>query len=73
MAPDAAVLFCAIADQASPEQALGEFGILLDYLQPDRLSRDPSPALLLADCLEVGHARGWNLRPAGASPATVRD
>ena len=55
-------LFCAIADQASPEQALAEFGILLDYLKPDLLALDPSPALLLADCLEVGHARGWNLQ-----------
>jgi hypothetical protein len=54
-------LFCAIADQASPEQALDEFRILLDSLQPDALARDASPALLLADCLKVGHARGWNL------------
>lgn len=55
-------LFCAIADQASPELALREYAVLLDHLAPDRLQAEPNPALLLADCLEVGHARGWNLQ-----------
>jgi formylglycine-generating enzyme required for sulfatase activity len=54
-------LFCAIADQASPERALDEYSVLLAHLHRDHLAHDPSPALLLADCLEVGHARGWNL------------
>jgi formylglycine-generating enzyme required for sulfatase activity len=34
---------------------------LLQHLDPERLGADPNPALLLADCLEVAHARGWNL------------
>lgn len=53
--------FCAIADQASPERALSDYSVLLEHLQREHLARDPSSALLLADCLEVGHARGWNL------------
>jgi formylglycine-generating enzyme required for sulfatase activity len=55
-------LFCAIADQASPERALSEYSVLLECLRDDQLGHDPTPALLLADCLEVGHARGWNLQ-----------
>lgn len=55
-------LFCAIADQASPERALDEYSVLLQHLQPEELASDSNPALLLADCLEVGHARGWSLR-----------
>ena len=55
-------LFCAIADQASPERALDDFSGLRRYLHRDQLGRNPSPTLLLADCLEVGHARGWNMQ-----------
>ncbi len=55
-------LFCALADQVSPEAALDEFSALLTRLERDALASDPNPALLFAACLEVGHARGWNLR-----------
>lgn len=54
-------LFCAIADQDSPESAVKGYETLLQHLEPKRLTDDPNPALLLADCLEVAHARGWNL------------
>ena len=54
-------LFCAIADQDSPENAVAGYDPLLQQLEPERLVADPNPALLLADCLEVAHARGWNL------------
>lgn len=54
-------LFCAVADQKSPERALEAVSVLLDDLDPNRLAADANPALLLADCLEVGHARRWNL------------
>lgn len=54
-------LFCAIADLDSPEAAIESYAPLLPHLEPARLGADPNPALLLADCLEVAHARGWNL------------
>jgi len=54
-------LFCAIAERESPEAAVEDFACLLDALQPERLNADPNPALLLADCLQVAHGRGWNL------------
>jgi hypothetical protein len=54
-------LFCAVADQSSPERALADYSGLLDRLRRDCLVRDPDPAMLLAECLEVGYARGWTL------------
>ena len=54
-------LFCAIADKDSPEAAIAGFESLRDHLEPARLQRDPNPALLFADCLEVAHGRRWNL------------
>jgi hypothetical protein len=54
-------LFCAIADQDSPEAAVQAYAPLLEALEPDRLEADANPALLLADCLEVAQACGWNL------------
>jgi formylglycine-generating enzyme required for sulfatase activity len=54
-------LFCAIADQDSPESAANAYAALLPELTVDRLSRNANPALLLADCIEIAHARGWNL------------
>ncbi len=54
-------LFCAIADQDSPESAVKSYETLLRHLEPERLTDDPNPALLLVDCLEVAHGRGWNL------------
>ncbi len=54
-------LFCTIADQDSPESAVAGYAPLLQQLEPEHLAVDANPALLLADCLEVAHARGWNL------------
>ncbi len=54
-------LFCTIADRDSPKAALDGLASLLPTLEPGRLEQDPNPALLLADCLEVAHGRGWNL------------
>jgi len=59
-------LFCAIADKDSPEAAINAFKPLLQNLEPERLQQNPNPALLLADCLEVAHGRGWNLEPFAA-------
>ncbi|MBL8528313.1 MAG: SUMF1/EgtB/PvdO family nonheme iron enzyme [Burkholderiales bacterium] len=55
-------LFCAIADQESPESAVEGYAPLLQHFEAERLVSDPNPALLLADCLEVAHGRGWNLQ-----------
>ncbi|MGH8583710.1 MAG: SUMF1/EgtB/PvdO family nonheme iron enzyme [Gammaproteobacteria bacterium] len=54
-------LFCAIADQESAESAAKAYATLLPSLQRERLQVNAHAALLLADCLEVAHARGWNL------------
>ncbi|HEX9754124.1 MAG TPA: SUMF1/EgtB/PvdO family nonheme iron enzyme, partial [Gemmatimonadales bacterium] len=54
-------LFCALADQGSPEAAVKGYEPLLARLEPERLEADAVPALLLADCLEIAHGRGWNL------------
>jgi formylglycine-generating enzyme required for sulfatase activity len=54
-------LFCAVADQDSEESAALAYASLLPRLESHRLVENPNPALLLADCLEVAHARGWNL------------
>lgn len=55
-------LFCAIADQQSPEEAVEGYAPLLQQIEPQCLLADSNPALLLADCLEVAHGRGWNLQ-----------
>jgi formylglycine-generating enzyme required for sulfatase activity len=54
-------LFCAIADQDSAESAATAYASLLPELAPERISANANPALLLADCIEIAHARGWNL------------
>jgi formylglycine-generating enzyme required for sulfatase activity len=54
-------LFCAIADQDSAESAATAYASLLPKLAPEQISANASPALLLADCLEIAHARAWNL------------
>jgi len=53
-------LFCTIADRDSPKAALDALASLLPWLAPQKLQQDPNPALLIADCLEVAHGRGWN-------------
>ena len=50
-------LFCTIADKDSRKAAFEALEPLLTHLQPEQLAKDPNPALLLADCLEVAH--GW--------------
>ena len=55
-------LFCAVADQESPESAIELYASLLPQLEPAPLEANANPALLLADCLEVAYARGWNLQ-----------
>jgi formylglycine-generating enzyme required for sulfatase activity len=55
-------LFCALADLDSAESAIEAYASLQAHLHPRRLSANPNPALLLAECLEVAHARGWNLQ-----------
>ena len=54
-------LFCTVADQDSAEAAVRLYSTLLPHFEPCVLEADPDPALLLADCLEVAYARGWNL------------
>ncbi len=54
-------LFCAIADQDSAESAANAYASLLPELAPEGISANANPALLLADCLEIAHARAWNL------------
>jgi formylglycine-generating enzyme required for sulfatase activity len=53
-------LFCAMA-QDRPEKAIQVYASLLPELEPAPLVANPNPALLLADCLEIAHARKWNL------------
>lgn len=55
-------LFCAVADEGSAERAVELYSQLLRYFEPAALVARPGAALLLADCLEVAHARGWNLQ-----------
>lgn len=55
-------LFCAVADQESPESAIELYASLLPQFEPALLEANANPALLLADCLEVAHARVWNLQ-----------
>jgi formylglycine-generating enzyme required for sulfatase activity len=59
--PTLRFLFCAIADKDSPEAAIDGFRSLAQHFEADRLEREPHPALLFCNCLEVAHGRGWNL------------
>ena len=52
-------LFCAIAERDKPERALTAWHSLISSLEPSALDANPAPALVLADCLEVAHAKGW--------------
>jgi len=54
-------LFCAIAERASPEKAIGAWRSLLPSFEPAALDANPAPALVLADGLEVAHAKGWRI------------
>lgn len=52
-------LFCAIAERDSAERAIAAWKSLLPSFEPAALDVDVAPALLLADCLEVAHAKTW--------------
>lgn len=54
-------LFCAIAERASPEKAIGAWRSLLPSFEPAALDSNFAPALVLADGLEVAHAKGWRI------------
>jgi len=52
-------LFCAVAERESAERAITAWRSLLPSFEPPALDANPAPALVLADCLEVAHAKGW--------------
>ena len=52
-------LFCAVAERESAERAITAWRSLLPSFEPAALDANPAPALVLADCLEVAHAKGW--------------
>ena len=54
-------LFCAVAERESPERAITAWRSLLPFFEPAALDANPAPALVLADCLEVAHAKGWQI------------
>jgi len=54
-------LFCASAVRASDEAGAAALEPLLPWLEPARLAQNLNPVLLLAECLEVAHGRGWDL------------
>lgn len=66
-------LFCAIAERESPERALTAWRTLLMSFEPVCLNVNPAPGLLLADCLEVAHAKGWCVDDFKASLRTACD
>lgn len=54
-------LFCAIAERASPEQAIRAWRSLLPFFESAALDANSAQALVLADGLEVAHAKGWRI------------
>lgn len=52
-------LFCAVAEREPAERAITAWRSLLPSFEPAALDANPAPALVLADCLEVAHAKGW--------------
>lgn len=60
-------LFCAIAERESPERAISAWHSLLPSFEPAALDANPAPALVLADGLEVAHAKGWRIDDFKAS------
>ena len=54
-------LFCAVAERESPERAITAWRSLLPFFEPAALDANPAPAGVLADCLEVAHAKGWRI------------
>lgn len=54
-------LFCAIAERESPERAISAWRSLLPSFESAALDANPAPALVLADGLEVAHAKGWRI------------
>lgn len=54
-------LFCTIAERELPERAIGAWRSLLPSFESAALDANPAPALVLADGLEVAHAKGWRI------------
>ncbi|WP_374503226.1 SUMF1/EgtB/PvdO family nonheme iron enzyme [Zoogloea sp.] len=54
-------LFCAIVERDKAERAVTAWKSLLPALEPAALEANPAPALVLADSLEIVHAKGWPL------------
>ncbi|WP_374246125.1 SUMF1/EgtB/PvdO family nonheme iron enzyme [Zoogloea sp.] len=54
-------LFCAIAERDTAERAIAAWKSLLSSFEPAALDANPAPALVLADGLEVAHAKGWRI------------
>jgi len=54
-------LFCREAETRPQVTVKGLRGVLLPALALKRLADNPTPALLLLDCLEIAHTRGWNI------------
>lgn len=59
--PTLTFVFCAIAESESPDAAFRAFAPAAQALDPARLPKAVQPALLFAECLEVAHARQWNV------------
>lgn len=61
-------LFCAIVERDKAERAVSAWKSLLPYLEPAALNANPAPALVLADSLEIVHAKGWPLNEVFKAP-----
>ncbi|WP_374474850.1 SUMF1/EgtB/PvdO family nonheme iron enzyme [Zoogloea sp.] len=61
-------LFCAIVERDKAERAVTAWQSLLPYLEPAALNANPAPALVLADSLEIIHAKGWPLNDDFKAP-----
>ena len=61
-------LFCAIVERDKAERAVTAWKSLLPYLEPAALNANPAPALVLADSLEIIHAKGWPLNDDFKAP-----
>ncbi|MCK6396244.1 SUMF1/EgtB/PvdO family nonheme iron enzyme [Zoogloea sp.] len=61
-------LFCAIVERDKAERAVTAWQSLLPALEPVALEANPAPALVLADSLEIIHAKGWSLNEVSKAP-----
>ncbi len=61
-------LFCAIVERDKAERAVTAWKSLLPALEPAALKANPAHALVLADSLEIVHAKGWPLNDVFKAP-----